>query len=110
MAFVENSIETLNPGGVAVHTTEFNMSSDSETIETENLSIYRRRDIESLVSRLQARGHRVEPFDLSIGDGFIENLIDLPPYTDNPHLRLRIEEYDCTSIGIIVTKAGKTSI
>jgi hypothetical protein len=104
MKFVENSLRTLVPGGVAVHTTEFNLSSNSDTIETENLSIFRRRDIEELASRLEAAGHRVEPLDLEIKNGFVENLVDVPPYRNSPHLRLRIEAYDCTSVGLIITR------
>ena len=30
--------------------------------------------------------------------------LDLPPYRDEPHLRLRIAAYDCTSIGLIIVR------
>jgi len=104
MRFVERSIDTLVPGGVAVHTTEFNLSSDDATIESPGLSIYRRQDIERLVSRLTSAGHFVEEVDLSIGTGFAETVVDLPPYKVSPHLRLRVQDYDCTSIGLIIVK------
>src|SRR5262249_15427695 len=42
LEFIENSLRVLRPGGVAVHTTEFNLSSDLDTIESRDLSIYRR--------------------------------------------------------------------
>ena len=64
MQFVINAVEkTLRVGGVAVHTTEFNLSSDHETVETGVTVIYRRRDIDELVQRLRDRGHLVKPFD-----------------------------------------------
>jgi cyclopropane fatty-acyl-phospholipid synthase-like methyltransferase len=33
--FIAASLDCLRPGGLAVHTTEFNLSSDTDTVETE---------------------------------------------------------------------------
>lgn len=104
LAFVVNSTRLLAPGGVAVHTTEFNLSSNDATMETPGCSVYRRRDMEELVERLDSAGCDVEPFDWSMGDGFAETVVDLPPYRQSPHIKLRIAEMDCTSIGIIIRK------
>ncbi len=91
--------------GVAVHTTEYNLSSNDATIERRDLAIYRRRDIEALVADLVAAGHRLGEIDFEPGQGFAETVVDLPPYVFiEPHLRLRIGEFDCTSIGLIVEK------
>lgn len=106
LRFVERSVETLAPGGVAVHTTEFNLTSNEETLESRDLSIYRRRDIESLIERLASRGHRVAPIDWDEGEGFVDAYVDLPPYRAEPALKLRIEPYDCTSIGLIIERAA----
>ena len=102
--FIENSLNTLKIGGTAVHTTEFNLSSDAATLESRDLSIYRRCDIEALVKRLEQAGHHVEPLDFSRGNTLSDAYVDLPPYRNEPHLRLRIAEYDCTSIGLIITR------
>lgn len=104
LTFVERSIDTLVPGGIAVHTTEFNLSSNDDTIESESLSIFRRRDMDELAERLMASGHEVAPFDWSVGPGFAETVVDLPPYKPTPHLKLKIEQYVCTSVGIIIRK------
>ena len=104
MTFVERSIVTLVPGGIAVHTTEYNLSSDADTIESPGLSIYRRQDVEALKARLEKAGHQVEAFDWATGPGFAETVIDLPPYKQSPHLKIRVAQYDCTSIGLIVRK------
>lgn len=61
LTFVERSIDTLVPGGIAVHTTEFNLSSNEDTVESVNLSIFRRRDMEELAARLTDAGHEVFP-------------------------------------------------
>jgi hypothetical protein len=101
--FVVNSMETLKPGGIAIHTTEFNLSSNEDTIEMPNLSIYRKRDIEGLISRLAGAGHDVWPLNLHPGSGKLDEHIDLPPYAA-PQLKLQIEQYVCTSLGIVVRK------
>jgi hypothetical protein len=102
--FIESAMETLKEGGVGVHTTEFNLSSNEDTLETRDLSLYRRRDIQRLVSRLTRAGHDVHPVDYDPGEALIDGYVDLPPYRHEPHLRLRIAKYDCTSIGLIVAR------
>jgi SAM-dependent methyltransferase len=105
--FVKNSLDVLKPGGIAVHTTEFNMSSDDRTIESQGLSVYRRRDIEQLVGEIEVAGHLVEPIDWTYGAGLAETIVDLPPWgRGEPHLRLLLGEFECTSIGLIIRRAS----
>jgi hypothetical protein len=104
LRFIENSINTLKLGGIAVHTTEFNLTSDLATLESRDLSIYRRCDIEALAKRLERAGHHVEPLDFTRGNTLSDGYVDLPPYHNEPHLRLRIGDYDCTSLGLIITR------
>ena len=105
LEFIKNSMKTLKPGGLAIHTTEFNLTSNDATLESEGLSLYRRRDIEALIEELKALGHRPSPVDFTRGEGFAETVVDLPPFgRGEPHVRLRIADYDCTSIGVIVER------
>ena len=110
LRFVENSIDTLKIGGIAVHTTEFNLLSNAATVESPGLSIYRKCDIEEVTKRLEQAGHYVEPLNLSPGTTLVDDYIDLPPYHNEPHLRLRIGEYDCTSVGLIITRGGRKPV
>jgi SAM-dependent methyltransferase len=106
--FVKRAMKTLKPGGVAVHTTEFNLSSNDATFEDRDLSIYRRRDIEALCAELAAAGHKVGGIDFEPGQGFADMVVDLPPFgRGEPHLRLRLDQFDCTSIGLVVEKAAE---
>jgi hypothetical protein len=106
--FIKRSLEVLKPGGVAVHTTEFNLSSNGRTIESEGLSVYRRRDIETLVREIAAHGHTVEPIDWTHGGGLAETVVDLPPWgRGEPHLRLLLGDFECTSIGLIIRRNAK---
>lgn len=55
--FIKRSIATLAPGGIAVHTTEYNVWSNDDTVSHGSTVLYRRRDLESLVEQLEAAGH-----------------------------------------------------
>lgn len=105
LAFIENSLETLKPGGLAVHTTEFNLSSDEDTFESPGLSLFRRQDILALAGRLVAAGHEVWPLNFHPGDRPLDEHIDLPPFS-LPHLKLMAGRYVQTSIGIAVRRGG----
>jgi SAM-dependent methyltransferase len=104
IAFMERMVDCLKPGGVAVHTTEYNLSSETETLVDGNSVIFRKSDLRKLVEKLTKRGCRVEPLDFEVGQGPADLVVDEPPYTHDPHLRLMIGPYLSTSFGIIVTK------
>lgn len=101
--FLRNQIATLKPGGVAVHTTEFNLSSNDETLEAENCVAFRQRDIDRVVAELRAKGHEVAELDYSLGWLPHDYKVDTPPW-GIPHLRLKLGHFVCTSIGIVITK------
>jgi hypothetical protein len=103
--FIENSLRILKPGGCAVHTTEFNLSSQPETIESKDLSIYRRSDIDEFLAKMMAQRFVVSPMDWTLGEGFAEKVVDLPPFgRGEPHIRLKAGDYDTTSIALIIQK------
>jgi 2-polyprenyl-3-methyl-5-hydroxy-6-metoxy-1,4-benzoquinol methylase len=104
LRFVERSVETLKPGGWAIHTTEFNMSSNDQTVDDRDTVLFRRRDLEDLQQRLEARGHRVAPFDFTPGVRPIDRYIDIAPYRSEPHLILALWGHQTTSIGLIVQR------
>jgi hypothetical protein len=107
MDFVVNAVEkTLRPGGVAVHTTEFNLSSNDHTVTQGATVIYRRRDIEELISRLRDRGHAVKEFVVAPASHHWDFHVDTPPYTSKVHLKLLLERYVTTSAGIVVERGA----
>lgn len=103
--FIVASLGTLRPGGIAVHTTEFNLTSNEATMETPALSLFRRRDIEQLIVELAAAGHAVAAFNTHPGDRPLDAHIGLPPYA-LPHLKRQVEGYVTTSLGLIIRKAA----
>ncbi|MEX3999105.1 hypothetical protein AB4Y38_09435 [Paraburkholderia sp. EG285A] len=104
MEFVFNSLGTLRPGGIAVHTTEFNLSSNDRTIDSGPTVLYRRQDMEMLVERLTKDGHQVNPFIIAPDSHYLDGYVDLPPYSHEPSLKIKLEEFVTTSVGIVVRK------
>jgi hypothetical protein len=103
--FVVNSVEkTLVSGGVAVHTTEFNLSSNKDTIESGSTVIFRKCDIEEMIRQLQHKGHDTSVIRIAPDISPIDSYVDVPPYTHHPHLKLQLAGFVTTSIGIVVRR------
>ncbi len=106
--FILNQMQCLRPGGIALHTTEFNLSSDVVTTEHGPTVIFRKRDIEEIASLLRAAGHEILT-DYEVGNGELDRYVDIPPYLSAPdkrHLRLLLCQYVTTSIGLFIRKKG----
>ncbi len=104
LQFIENSLACLKPGGWAVHTTEYNLSSNTTTVDNMDTVLFRKSDLEGLADRLRAKGHHVAAFDFDPGSLPMDDYIDLPPYRHHPHLKVALMGYSTTSIGIIVQR------
>jgi hypothetical protein len=103
--FVVAQMECLGPGGVAVHTTEYLVSSGERTVEEGGTVFYRRRDIEELVTRLRRLGHEID-VDYTEGATPDDLHVDVPPYSD-VHLRTELSGYVTTSLALVVTKGTR---
>ncbi len=106
LCFVKNSLDTIKSGGVSIHTTEFNLSSNLDTVEKGSTVLFRESDIDMLISELTELGHSVEPFIIHKGSQPIDDFVDIPPYCGDLHLKCQIKQYVVTSIGLIIRKDG----
>lgn len=102
--FVHNSLKTLKLGGVAVHTTELNITSDTRTVETGGTVLFRKSDLELLRAELVESGHIVHDLPIRPGVSYIDHLIDVPPFRGDPHLKMRLGEFVTTSVGFVVSR------
>ena len=102
--FYLNQMETLKPGGWAIHTTEFNVVSDHDTVDNEATVLFRKQDIEALLDKLRGKGYLPEPVSYHAGNLPLDYYVDVPPYSDNYHLKLRLQKFVTTSILIICQK------
>lgn len=108
--FVANAMRLLKPGGIAVHTTEYNVASNDETIEEGPSCIYRRRDLEELDRRLRRQQCGLEPMDFEPGNHKFDLQYDIPPYfrPGRVHIKLELDGHICTSFLLIAHKGGVT--
>lgn len=102
--FVKSAMRCLKPGGIAVHTTEFNLSSNEETFEDPNCVLFRKQDILLLEKELALEGYKMASLNFNPGHHPVDKHIDFPPFSSSPHLKLKIGEFATTSVGLIITK------
>lgn len=104
LEFIKNSVKCLKPGGIAIHTTEFNLSSNQHTLFQGGTVLFRQQDIVRVACELSKMGYDVIELNFNPGSGVLDRYVDLPPYSIDQHVKLQIENFHCTSIGIIVCK------
>ncbi len=108
--FVMAAMDCLRPGGVAVHTTEFDCGDHVDIAVHGSIAagdyvcFYRARDLRRLVRRLRDAGHAVRCNFYVSSSHPAERKVDVPPYTHNPHMRLRVGDRVMTSFGLEVVK------
>ncbi len=116
LEFVRNSVRCLKPGGIAVHTTEMNLETEGETVDHWGTVLFQPRHFAELSRRLAEDGHELLALDLDPGTGLLDRFIDVPPYDFQPHpamtfpaaphLRLTVDGFPVTSVGLIVRAGG----
>ncbi len=113
--FVLDAMRCLRPGGIAVHTTEYNLDDSAGTLRRGPTVLYQRQHLEMLARRLAAAGHEMLPLRDDKADGVLDGFIDLPPFAEQPmapgtlhapHLRLAYRGYPVTSAGVVIRAAG----
>lgn len=102
--FIINQMNCIKRGGWAVHTTEYNLSSNDQYFDDTLTVTFRRRDFEGLINSLNDCGFYVEELDTSIGSTKSDFFVDEPPYGSDPHLRIRLGDFVSTSIILIIRK------
>lgn len=119
LRFIERSLDVLKPGGVAIHTTEYNFSHDETTIDNWGTVLFLRKHFHQIFDRLTSLGHSVAPLDLSVGSKPMDKFIDIPPFSDQlapslraewdvgvAHIKLLVDGFPSTCFGLIIRKAG----
>jgi hypothetical protein len=105
MDFVEQAMACLVPGGLAVHTTEFNLDSNEMTVADGPVVAYRKRDLDLLRDRLGRLGHSMAALSVGTRDGVLDRVLDMPPY-QRRSLALRLGPYRITSAVIVIQAGG----
>lgn len=105
--YIMKSAQLLDVGGVAVHTTEFNVNSDDATVVEGPNVLYRKRDLEELSSMLRKDGFTLLGLDFDIGSHQYDIEYDTEPYMESgkPHIKLDISGYVSTSFLLVIERA-----
>ena len=105
MKFAIDSLNVLRPGGFAVHTTEYMFDDAPQTGPfADGITIYHRRDIEQLETKIDLLGHTMAPLKFDVEKMEYDNVIDEPPWK-LPHIRLRLNGLEITSFGLVIRKS-----
>lgn len=99
--FIYNALRFLKPGGVAVHTTEYNVRSNDWTLSQGSVVLYRRQDLERIGRNVGPWGWAMD-LDFADGDRPGDRVVDQPPFTGALHLKLNLGGFTATSFGLIV--------
>lgn len=99
--FIFQALRYLRPGGVVVHTTEYNVSSNTFTVTAGESNIFRRQDLERIATDLGWMGYEVD-LDFADGDRPGDAVVDPWPYMGEVHLKLLLDGYVATSFGLII--------
>ncbi len=104
--FMKNMLSVIKPGGMAVHTTEFNLWSNEDTEEEGTSVIYRKRDLEELREWFLSQGCEME-LSFKRENGEYDRFLPFPHYYPSDtrnHLNLMIGPYASTSFALIIRK------
>jgi SAM-dependent methyltransferase len=104
--FVTEAMRLVKPGGCAVHTTEYNVASNTDTLDSGGSVIYRKQDIEQLGYVLRRKSAALERVDFDAGSHEYDIDYDYPPYWvhGRQHIKLLLPPYISTSILLIIRK------
>lgn len=101
--FIYRSMNCLKTGGIAVHTTEYNLKSSVETLLMGAVSAMRSVDLIEVAEHLEWQGCHVEPLDFRLDAPPSEHDVALPPYSA-PYYKILHKSQILTSFGLIARK------
>ena len=107
LRFIKRSVELLAPGGIALHTTELDVSIGKSKYESPTLSLYRKEDLEELIEYLRANHFKVDHFEIpKKWLGASEKFVDKEPWGVRPHLRIDVFGREILSLVLRIQKTS----
>ncbi|HSW79531.1 MAG TPA: class I SAM-dependent methyltransferase [Candidatus Saccharimonadales bacterium] len=108
LEFITKSLDCLKPGGWAVHTTEFNILSNDETVTSGSTVIFRAKDIYNLCVELTKKGFICSPYHLVNGRTNDDARVTLRPEWGNDYTKLLVGGHIATQIVLVIQKPPVT--
>lgn len=100
--FIYNSVKCLSRGGIAVHTTEYNLMPEIFTPDTGSVILFNESQLFEIASNLMDMDCEVR-FNLNTGNGYMDLVPDRSPWNLKQHVKLAFDE---PSPGVVVTSIG----
>jgi hypothetical protein len=114
LRFARRTAELLNPGGIAVHTTELELTDRAETADWGHLACYRPNDLRELARELASVGFEMElNFHIAMEtpeDRWVSVVLLHGPelaVEELSHLKVAFQESVITSFGIIIRRPAR---
>ena len=99
--FVLRTLDLLRPAGVAVHTTELELTPRAETADYGHLAVYRIPDLDGVAESARERGFEIETNWYVAMETAADRWIGRHPFDDPAHLKILIEDSISTSVGLV---------
>lgn len=103
--FIFKSSFLLKPGGIALHTTELDLSDNPSRYESSTLNFYKPKDLIEVLAALRSHGFQVDDFyvpkmwtDRSV------KYLDREPWGDQPHIRIELYGREVVSVVMKITR------
>ncbi len=106
LQFFRRALECVAPGGVAVHTTEYNVEPEGATLEHPLTVLYQRQHLEALTQEMRAAGNHMR-ITFATGTRPADLHVDAWPFT-NTHIRTETLGFAHTSFGLVVQRGLST--
>lgn len=106
LEFVARTLELLRPGGIAVHTTELELTARAKTAEYGNIVVYRPSDLDAFAQEVRGRGFSIETNWYVAMETPADRWIAHHPYDDPAHLKLIIGDSVSTSVGLLIHRSA----
>lgn len=105
--FISDSLKCLVPGGWAVHTTEADILSNRETLETGDTVFFRQKDLLRLFLNLSKKGYIVDSLNFKLAEDSRDQRFTLFPEWGSDFSNILFNGYMATQIVILVHKPYK---
>jgi len=105
--FVLNSLKVLKPGGISVHTTDYNITSDFN-VDIPHMAVFGRSFFEQLRNETEKMGHTFLPFDLRLGNSPADDCVYWEG-EDEYRMKQLLAGYITTSISLVIRITGRSS-
>jgi 2-polyprenyl-3-methyl-5-hydroxy-6-metoxy-1,4-benzoquinol methylase len=102
--FILEQAKCLKPGGIAVHTTELNLTSATDTTTEGDTVLFRNSDLDEVLKALVDAGFEADPLVPNKAPGLMDQYVDAEPYRSYPHIRLQLGNFVSTSVALIIRR------